>query len=79
MQAAANLDKVLSSPDHCDSMIGKQGMRQSGGEIHRSVTAQVLLSNFKTFLLNQAASAVDTTTEASIQKARGRSLKVDLR
>jgi ABC-type multidrug transport system fused ATPase/permease subunit len=71
-KAAAIHVKIMSFPDGYESMVGERGVRLSGGELERLAIAQVLLKNSKIIILDEATSAVDTGTEASIQEAIGK-------
>ena len=68
-RAAAVHDKIMSFPDKYQSTVGEQGVKLSGGELQRVAIARVLLKNPPIVLLDEATSAVDTDTEASIQAA----------
>ncbi|OLN96122.1 Heavy metal tolerance protein 1 [Colletotrichum chlorophyti] len=66
---AAIHDRILTFPDGYDSKVGEQGVKLSGGEIQRLAIARVFLKDPPVLILDEATSAVDTKTEASIQEA----------
>ncbi|KAK2049542.1 ABC transporter [Colletotrichum somersetense] len=68
-RAAAIHDKILTFPDGYESNVGEQGVKLSGGEVQRLAIARVFLKNPPILILDEATSAVDTKTEASIQHA----------
>ncbi|KAK2055598.1 ABC transporter [Colletotrichum caudatum] len=68
-RAAAIHDKILTFPDGYASNVGEQGVKLSGGEVQRLAIARVFLKNPPILVLDEATSAVDTKTEASIQHA----------
>lgn len=68
-RAAAIHDRILTFADGYESRVGKQGVKLSGGEIQRLAIARVFLKNPPVLILDEATSAVDTVTEASIQEA----------
>ncbi|KAF2141198.1 uncharacterized protein K452DRAFT_250940 [Aplosporella prunicola CBS 121167] len=68
-KAAAIHDKILSFADGYASKIGERGVRLSGGELQRVAIAQVILKAPKIVLLDEATSAVDSSTEKEIQEA----------
>ncbi|KAF6829130.1 ABC transporter [Colletotrichum plurivorum] len=68
-RAAAIHDRVLTFPDGYESRVGEQGVKLSGGEIQRLAIARVFLKGPPVLILDEATSAVDTKTEASIQGA----------
>ncbi|KAF9871011.1 ABC transporter [Colletotrichum karsti] len=68
-RAAAIHDRILSFADGYQSRVGEQGVKLSGGEIQRLAIARVFLKDPPILILDEATSAVDTKTEASIQSA----------
>jgi ABC-type multidrug transport system fused ATPase/permease subunit len=68
-KAAAVHDKIMSFPDQYKSKVGERGVKLSGGELQRISIARVLLKNPKIVMLDEATSAVDSSTEALIQDA----------
>ena len=68
-KAAAVHEKIMSFPDQYRSKVGEKGVKLSGGELQRIAIARVLLKNPPIVLFDEATSAVDTGTEASIQES----------
>ncbi|KAF2745287.1 P-loop containing nucleoside triphosphate hydrolase protein [Sporormia fimetaria CBS 119925] len=68
-RAAAIHDDIIGFPDGYESVVGERGVKLSGGQLQRIAIAKVLIRNAKIVLLDEATSAVDSTTEALIQKA----------
>ncbi|OBR04201.1 ABC transporter [Colletotrichum higginsianum IMI 349063] len=68
-RAAAVHDTILRFADGYESKVGEQGVKLSGGEIQRLAIARVFLKKPPILILDEATSAVDTKTEASIQHA----------
>ena len=68
-KAAAVHDKIETFPDKYKSKVGERGVKLSGGEKQRVAIARVLLKNPKIVLLDEATSAVDSSTEEQIQEA----------
>ena len=68
-RAAAIHDRILTFADGYESRVGEQGVKLSGGEIQRLAIARVFLKDPPVLILDEATSAVDTMTEASIQGA----------
>ncbi|KAL1636599.1 hypothetical protein SLS56_001184 [Neofusicoccum ribis] len=68
-KAAAIHDKIVSFPEGYGSKVGERGVRLSGGELQRIAIARVILKDPRIVLLDEATSAVDSSTEAQIQSA----------
>ncbi|GKT43490.1 heavy metal tolerance protein [Colletotrichum spaethianum] len=68
-RAAAIHERILMFADGYESKVGEQGVKLSGGEIQRLAIARVFLKNPPILILDEATSAADTKTEASIQHA----------
>jgi len=68
-KAAAVHEKIMTFPDKYKSKVGERGIKLSGGEKQRIAIARVLLKNPQIVLLDEATSAVDSSTEEQIQEA----------
>ncbi|WP_455202517.1 ABC transporter ATP-binding protein [Kaarinaea lacus] len=67
-------DTVESMPKGLDTIIGKQGVRISGGQKQRLAIARMVLLDPKVVILDEATSALDTETESKLHKALNRFL-----
>lgn len=68
-KAAAIHDKIMTFPDKYNAKVGERGVKVSGGEKQRLAIARVILRNPKIVMLDEATSAVDSSTEQLIQDA----------
>lgn len=68
-KAARAHEFILRLPDGYDSLVGERGQTLSGGERQRVSIARALLIDPRILILDEATSAVDTTTEQQIQEA----------
>jgi ABC-type transport system involved in Fe-S cluster assembly fused permease/ATPase subunit len=66
---AALHDNILSRPDGYNTKVGERGVKLSGGELQRIAIARLLLRKSKIVILDEATSAMDSSTEARIQEA----------
>ena len=67
---AAQLTEALPSlPDGYDTLLGERGVNLSGGQKQRTAIARALAKDAPIFLLDDALSAVDASTEARILQA----------
>ena len=71
-QAAAIHDKIMTFADGYNTKVGEQGVKLSGGEIQRLAIARVFLKDPPILILDEATSAVDSITEATVQTALDR-------
>ena len=71
-KAADAHDFIMSLPQGYASLIGERGARLSGGQRQRIAIARALLRDAPILILDEALSAVDAETEATIQKALDR-------
>ena len=66
----AQADEFISAfPDKYDTFIEQGGSNVSGGQKQRLCIARALLKNPKILILDDSTSAVDTRTDAALQKA----------
>ncbi|MFN5299324.1 MAG: ABC transporter ATP-binding protein [Planctomycetaceae bacterium] len=68
-RAARAHEFILRLPDGYDSIVGERGQTLSGGERQRVSIARAQLIDQRILILDEATSAVDTTTEQQIQEA----------
>ena len=60
-------ETILSFPDKYNTRVGERGATLSGGQRQRLAIARVVLKDPAVVILDEATSAVDTTSERQIQ------------
>jgi ATP-binding cassette subfamily B protein len=65
-RTAAIHESIESFDDKYDTLIGERGVTLSGGQRQRTAIARAILKNAPILILDDALSAVDTSTELSI-------------
>jgi len=68
-KAASAHDFIMLLPDAYETKVGAGGQDLSGGEKQRLSIARTILQNPNILILDEATAAMDTETEANIQKA----------
>jgi len=68
-KAASAHDFIIKLPDAYETRVGAGGQDLSGGEKQRLSIARTILQNPRILILDEATAAMDTETEASIQKS----------
>ena len=68
-RAAEAEDFILALPQGYDTIVGERGQKLSGGQRQRLSIARTVLKDPPIVILDEATSAVDNETEASIQRS----------
>lgn len=68
-KTASAHDFIMQLPDAYETKVGAGGQDLSGGEKQRLSIARTILQNPNILILDEATAAMDTETEANIQKA----------
>src|SRR5207245_1438812 len=77
-QAAQNADMhdfIMSLPDEYDTKIGEEGIKLSVGQKQRLAIARATVTDPRILILDDATSALDSHTEATVQDALERLMK----
>lgn len=68
LRAANAWDFVMHLPKGLDTLVGERGSKLSGGQRQRLAITRALIRDPRVLILDEATSAVDTETEASIKE-----------
>jgi ATP-binding cassette subfamily C protein len=69
LQVAQLREVIEEMPQGLDAIIGRHGVRLSGGQLQRLAVARMILSDPEVVILDEATSALDTDTEARLHQA----------
>lgn len=75
IKAAQLEDLIMKLPKKEKTIVGERGVKLSGGEKQRVSIARAILADKKILVLDEATSAMDSETEAAIQKALANLMK----
>lgn len=75
LQTAQLGEVVKELPQQLDTLIGRNGVRFSGGQRQRLAVARMVLSDPKIVILDEATSALDSNTESALHQALSRFLQ----
>lgn len=74
LEIAQLKDYIVELPHGLDTVVGRQGVRMSGGQRQRLAIARMIVANPRIVILDEATSALDTDTERHLHEALGRFL-----
>ncbi|MFN3594850.1 MAG: ATP-binding cassette domain-containing protein, partial [Thiobacillaceae bacterium] len=69
LEIAQLRETVAEMPEGLETLIGKGGVRISGGQRQRLAIARMVLTEPKVVILDEATSALDTETERAVHQA----------
>jgi ATP-binding cassette subfamily C protein len=75
LEVAQLKDMVEQFPKGLDTLVGRHGVRISGGQRQRLAIARMILARPQVVILDEATSALDAETEARLHEAMGDFLK----
>jgi ATP-binding cassette, subfamily C, bacterial len=71
LEIAQLKDYIAELPQGLDTVVGRQGVRMSGGQRQRLAIARMIVANPRIVILDEATSALDTDTERHLHQALG--------
>ncbi len=71
LEIAQLKDFVIALPHGLDTVVGRQGVRMSGGQRQRLAIARMIVADPRIVILDEATSALDSDTERHLHQALG--------
>jgi ATP-binding cassette subfamily C protein len=71
LEIAQLKDFMVALPHGLDTVVGRQGVRMSGGQRQRLAIARMIVANPRIVILDEATSALDSDTERRLHQALG--------
>jgi ATP-binding cassette subfamily C protein len=69
LEIAQLKDFIVALPHGLDTVVGRQGVRMSGGQRQRLAIARMIVANPRIVILDEATSALDSETERRLHQA----------
>lgn len=79
LEKAGLADEIKKRPEGLNTMVGQGGLMLSGGQLLRVAIARAIIRNAPIVILDEYTSALDSETEAAIQKSLAVALKDKLK